>query len=127
MAYKINGIDESTGKITYSAKVLLNTILIAAKEIQGVAGLCNIRVDGAYKKNVESMKGIRMELKGLDVYVDVYINVYANINVPTVAFKVQENIKRNIESTTPFIIKRVDVHVMGVVFDTEEASKMIEV
>ncbi len=127
MAYKVNGIDESTGKITYSSKVLLNTVLIAAKEIQGVAGLCNVRVDGIHKKNVETMKGLRMEIKGLDIFVDVYINVYANINVPTIAFKVQENIKRNIESTTSFVIKRVDVHVMGVVFDTEEASKTIEV
>ena len=121
MAFKMDHTNEETGKITYSKKVLLNTIGIAAKEISGVADLAD--TPGSDFRRLFSsnyMRGIKMELDKNSIDVDVFIKVYENVHVPTIAYKVQENIKKNIESTTGYTIRRVDVHVTGVVFSPEE-------
>ena len=56
------------------------------------------------------------------IIVDVYINVYPNYNVPEITYKIQQNIKNSIGTMVNLSIERINVHVVGVVFESEESQ-----
>ncbi len=93
----------SQGYIKYGNKELLSIIKLAAREIAGVAGLAG--------------KGARTFVSGNTVSVDVYLNITAKVSCTDVAFRVQENIKRSVETMTSYKTGIVNVNIMGVVFD----------
>ena len=97
-----------TGNISYGRNVVRNIILLAAKEIAGVS-----RLHG---------KGIRIEVYGKNINVDVYIVMEYGYSVPDVAYRVQENIKRGIETMTEYKIDTVNINVLGVRFPNEEVE-----
>ena len=66
-----------------------------------------------------------MEYDKNRVFIDVFLNVYFGYSVNDVAFKVQENIKRSVESMTEYKVDSVNVHVVGVVFDSEQEAAVI--
>jgi len=103
MSYKVT--DLKSGDTVYGRKVINSIIALAAKEISGVAGLVG--------------KGFRTEFSGIRVDVDVYVNVCDGVNCPEVAFRVQENIKRNVESMTAFKVGAINVNILGVMFKGE--------
>jgi uncharacterized alkaline shock family protein YloU len=78
-------------------------VSLAAQEIKGVVGLQG--------------KGIRTETIGSTINVDVFINVSFGVKCSDVAFRVQENIKRSVETMTSFKVGVVNVNIMGVAFD----------
>lgn len=92
-----------TGKVNYGHRVVVSIISLAAKEIRGVAGLQG--------------KGIRTESVGDEINVDVYIDVLIGFSCAEVAYRVQENIKRSVESMTSLRTGTINVNVLGVVFD----------
>jgi len=89
-----------TGGVTYGRKVVNSIISLAAQEINGVAGLQG--------------RGCRTEVAGGNINVDVFVDVFAGENCPDVAFRVQENIKRNIETMTAFKVDVINVNILGV-------------
>ena len=114
----------SSGKITCNRNILLSIINLATKEISGVAGLSN-RFKNPFtrmftKKDFDGVK-LKFNPNGLLV-IDVYINVYNNCNVPDIAYRVQENIKNNIASMVEMKTAKVNVHIVDVVFQKDEAS-----
>lgn len=106
MPYKTS--DKKSGDTVYGRKVINSIILLAAKEIAGVASLYG--------------RGFRTEFNGLTVDVDVYINVVSDISCSDVAHRVQENIKRNVESMSAFKVGIVNVNILGVVFNEEKVG-----
>jgi uncharacterized alkaline shock family protein YloU len=95
----------STGRVTYGNKVLFSIISLAVEEITGVAGLFG--------------KGIRVDVNNRVVSVDVYITVTAKVSCTDVAFRVQENVKRSVESMTEYKTDIVNVNIMGLTFDED--------
>ncbi len=111
--------------VSYRKSVVHSIITLAAKEISGVASL-NAGV--SFVKRAFSrkfFKGIRLEYDKNRVFIDVFLNVYFGYSVNDVAFKVQENIKRSVESMTEYKVDSVNVHVVGVVFDSEQEAAVI--
>ena len=94
---------DMTGKVNYGQKVVVSIISFATLEIRGVAGLVG--------------KKIRTEKLGELLNIDVYINVLIKFSCADVAYRVQENIKRNVESMTHYKVGKVNVNVLGVSFD----------
>ena len=92
--------------LTYGRNVVRNIIALAAKEISGVYSLHG--------------KGINMDLAGSRINVDVFITIEHGFSVPDVAFRVQENLKRSVETMTEYHIDTVNVNVLGVHFPNEE-------
>lgn len=88
------------GNITYSNEVVKSIIKLAALEIQGVAGLC--------------AREVACEVNDDSLTVDVFMNVSSGVSCSDVAYRVQENIKRNVESTTDYKVEAINVTVMGV-------------
>lgn len=95
---------------------------IAAMEVEGVAGMSGgfaaevgERVTG--KKNLA--KGVKVQVGEKEVAVDLYIVVEYGVRIPEVAQKVQENVKRAVESMTGLDAIEINIHVQGVSFHTD--------
>ena len=101
-----------TGTLLYGRNVVRDIIALAAKEINGVACLQG--------------KGIRAELFGKNINVDVYLVIEFGYSVPDVAYRVQENIKRSVETMTEYKIDNVNINILGVQFpgDKEETDNV---
>lgn len=92
--------DSTTGKVHYGHKVLVSVISLATMEIHGVA-----RLQG---------KRVRMDVVGDRINVDVYIEIMLGFCCADVAYRVQENIKRNIESITAYRSGTINVNILSV-------------
>ena len=66
------------------------------------------------------LDGVRISYQNNKTIVDVYINVYFGYNVSEIAYRVQENIKNSIASMIEMNIDKINVHVLGVDFNSEE-------
>ncbi len=89
-----------TGNVTYGRNVLSSIITLAIQEITGVSSI--------------SGKGVKINVIGKTVGLDVYINVNFGVSCSDVAFRVQENVKRSVESMTEYKVGDVNVHVVGI-------------
>lgn len=91
---------------------------LAATEVPGVAGMSAGLVGGIAemlgKKNLA--KGVKVEVGEREAAVDLYIIVEYGIRIPDVALRVQENVKRAIESMTGLDVVEVNIHIQGVGF-----------
>jgi uncharacterized alkaline shock family protein YloU len=95
---------------------------IAAMEVEGVAGMAggfaaemSERMLG--KKNLS--KGVKVQVGEKEVAVDLYIVVEFGVRIPDIAAKVQENVKRAVESMTGLDCVEVNIHVQGVSFKSD--------
>lgn len=92
---------------------------IAAMEVDGVAGMSGgfaaevgERMTG--KKNLS--KGVKVQVGEKEVGIDLYIVVDFGVRIPEVAAKVQESVKRAVESMTGLDCVEINIHVQGVSF-----------
>lgn len=65
-------------------------------------------------------KGIHISEDKEGLIIDVFVNVRYNTKIPAVAWDIQENVKDEVEEMTQMNVYRVNIHVQGVGFDTEE-------
>lgn len=102
---------------------------LAATEVAGVAGMSAGLVGGIAemlgKKNLA--KGVKVEVGEREAAVDLYIIVEFGVRIPDVALKVQENVKRAIESMTGLDVVEVNIHIQGVGFSQEGKDEDIRV
>ena len=94
---------------------------MAATEVPGVAGMSAGLVGGIAemlgKKNLA--KGVKVEVGEREAAVDLYIIVEYGVRIPDIALRVQESVKRGIESMTGLDVVEVNVHVQGVGFSQD--------
>lgn len=125
MAIIKNEMQEDQNIVSYKQNVVHSIIGLATKEISGIAslnsGVCFLK--RLFSKRF--FKGIKIEYDKTRVFIDVFVNVYFGYSVNDVAYKVQENIKRSVESMTDYKVDSVNVHVVGVVFDSEQEAAVI--
>ncbi|MBR2614052.1 MAG: Asp23/Gls24 family envelope stress response protein [Clostridia bacterium] len=107
------------GKIVYGEGIIDNIVILAVAEVEGVD--IYLPYEGKSKSAIKSVK-IRHEKEG--IYVDVDVVVDSSYIVPEVAFRVQENIKHNVEAMTEFHIAEVNVVVKGVIFNEEKKEEV---
>ena len=108
---------DNEGRISYNRNILTSIVALAAQEIEGVANVYN-------KKGKNKNKaGVKIDYSRDGVFVDVFIKMFSGYNVPDVAFKIQENVKRGVESMTDYKVKNVNVTVLGVAFSEADVEK----
>lgn len=98
------------GKVSYNTGIISGIVALAVTEVEGVA-----LVPG--KK-----KGIRLYFEKDGVFADVSVVVNYGYNIPELAFRIQQAIKHNVESMTKYRVAKVDVHIQGVDFVSEEGN-----
>ena len=92
------------GKITYNSGIVSGIVELAINEVEGVTLLNN--------KN----KGVKLNFEKHGIVADISVKVDSNSNVSTLAYKIQQSIKHNVESMTNYKVAKVDVHVQDVNF-----------
>ncbi len=115
----------SGGNIRIANEVVGIIAGLAATEVDGVAGMSGGVVDGLAellkKKNLA--KGVKVEVGERQAAIDLYVILEYGAKVPEVAYKIQENVKRAIESMTGLEVVEVNVHIQGVEFKSEETPE----
>lgn len=98
---------------------------LAATEIAGIAGMSAGLVGGIAemlgKKNLA--KGVKVEVGEKEAAIDLFVIVEYGSRIPDVALRVQENVKRAIETMTGLRVVEVNIHVQGVGFQSEAKQK----
>lgn len=111
------------GKVSYERSVVTQIIELACKEIAGVAsfavGMKNA-VRGVVSKKFK--KGIYLNFTEDGIETTVYLNALFGHSVSDVAYRVQENIKKSVESMTEYKMKKINVIIVGVSFQVEETA-----
>lgn len=114
---------EKGGKVSYQRSVVMQIIDLACKEIAGVASFA-IGVKSAIRGAVSRRfkKGIYLNFTEDGIETTVYLNALFGHSVSDVAYRVQENIKKSVESMTEYKMKKINVIIVGVSFQAEESA-----
>jgi uncharacterized alkaline shock family protein YloU len=97
------------GKITYNSGIVSGIVALAISEVDGVSLLNS--------KN----KGIKLFFEKEGIVADINVKVDYGYNVPSLAFRIQQSIKHNVESMTKYKVSKVDVHIQDVNFPENSA------
>ena len=121
--------NNDVGSIRIADEVVGIIAGMAATEVAGVAGMSAGLVGGIAemlgKKNLA--KGVKVEVGEREAAVDIYIIVEYGVRIPDIALRVQESVKRGIESMTGLDVVEVNVHIQGVGFNQESKAEDIRV
>ena len=111
--YNPNG---QKGKITYNSDIVSGIIVLSLKETEGI--------ELVPSKN----KGIKVCFEKEGVFVDISVIAYYGYKVPELAFRIQQTIKKMVESMTKYRIAKVDVHITSVIFPSpkNETESVVE-
>lgn len=110
------------GSVKIASDVVATIAAMAASEVGGVAGMSGgFTEDIAEKLGVKSVnKGIKVQVGETESALDIYILVEFGTKIPDVASKVQQNVKKAVETMTGLNVVEVNVHVQGVVMPKEQ-------
>jgi uncharacterized alkaline shock family protein YloU len=104
------------GMIKIHKNVIASIASLAAVEIEGVK-----RVGGDFKSGLLEMFGkktllaVKVEFeKNDEVKLEVPVVIKYGFNIPDVANKVQENIRKALEKMTDLSVKDIDIKVQGI-------------
>lgn len=108
-------------ELSVNTEVIEKMAEIAAKEVDGVAGLSKKAIDlKGIVKSKNAFKGVKVENINGALEISVFLCVKQNARVKEVAEKVQSNIKEKIQSMTGNAVTQVNVNVADIEFDGEE-------
>ena len=65
-------------------------------------------------------KGVKVNQTEDGVQIDVHITVKYHTKIPAVAWEIQENVKKEVQSMTDLMVKAVNIHVEGVEIPSED-------
>lgn len=104
------------GTIRIHKNVIASIANLAACEIEGVG-----RIGGNFKSGVleligkKGLSAINVEIgKNEEVKIDVPVIIKYGFNIPSVASKIQENVRNSLEQMSNLSIKEINVSVQGI-------------
>lgn len=110
----------NTNSLKISEDVIAKIVEVSVNDIKEVKGLTKARADIAslfVKSDCQS--DISVNVNGDAVEIALGINVDSNCKVKSIAEKVQQKIKDEIQNMTGIIVTKVNVNVDGIVYDKE--------
>lgn len=119
---------DGLGKIEIAPEVIEVIAGIAASEVEGVSQMRGNFASGVVerlgKKN--HGKGVKVELEEDGILIDVYCIMQFGVSIPTVAQKIQDNIRQALLNMTALEAEEVNVHIVGVQFENQRIEPEIE-
>ncbi|MBG9448706.1 hypothetical protein ABE67_05110 [Cytobacillus firmus] len=110
------------GKVEIAPEVIEVIAGIAASEVEGVAQMRGNFATGVVerlgKKN--HGKGVKVELTEEGIKVDVYCLMKFGISIPSVAQKIQDNIRQALLNMTALDAQEVNIHIVGIMFENQK-------
>jgi uncharacterized alkaline shock family protein YloU len=113
-------IDEY-GKVTFADDVVATIAGLAALEVKGVSSMSAGIVEKFGKKN--PTRGVKVEVGEKEAAVDLYMIVDYGVQIPEVAWNVQENVKKSIETMTGLSVVEVNIYIQGIEFHKENSDQ----
>ena len=112
-------VQEGNGQVKIADEVVATIAGVAAMEVTGVAGMSGGIVGGITEMlgRRSLQKGVRVTVTGQVAVIDTYLVVYYGVRIPDVAQKVQEVVKKAVDSMTGLIVSEVNIHIQGVTAD----------
>ncbi|MFS0672773.1 Asp23/Gls24 family envelope stress response protein [Ornithinibacillus sp. 179-J 7C1 HS] len=116
------------GKVEIAPEVIEVIAGIAATEVNGLANMRGNFATGVVEKfgKKSHSKGVKVELTENGILVDVYVVLEFGVSIPDVAQKVQANIRQTLKTMTSLDIAEVNVHVVGLQMEKENAEEASE-
>lgn len=110
-------MDSNVKKDTYIS-IITSTVSVAASRVSGVASISSEAGSIMNRLNLSnSNKSIEVEINQNNlVTITISINAYYGYKIPTLTCELQELIKAEVEKTTFYKVKAVNVNIVGVVF-----------
>ena len=114
-------MEDNKTELSVNTEVLEKMAEIAAKEVEGVAGLSKKAIDlKGIVKTKNAFKGVKVESINGAIEISVYICLKQNAKARDVAEKVQSNIKDKIQTMTGNAVTQVNVNVADIEIAQEE-------
>jgi uncharacterized alkaline shock family protein YloU len=119
---ELEDLKSELGTVEISPEVIEVIAGIAASEVEGVATMRGNFAAGVAEKlgRKNHGKGVKVELDEDGITVDVSVVISYGVQVPEVAKLIQYNIKQALQTMTAIELQAVNVHVVGVQFETTE-------
>ena len=119
-----NNINEY-GAVKIADDVVAIIAEIAAKEVKGIVGMsCGIADSITEMLGKKSpSKGVKVEVGEEETAIDLYVIVEYGVRIPDVAWQVQENVKKAVETMTGLKVVEVNIHIQGVNLEKESKQE----
>ncbi|MDQ0269393.1 Asp23/Gls24 family envelope stress response protein [Cytobacillus purgationiresistens] len=119
---EMNQEETGLGKVEIAPEVIEVIAGIASSEVDGVAQMRGNFATGVVEKlgKKNHGKGVKVELTDEGIKVDVYCLMKFGISIPTVAQKIQDNIRQTLLNMTALDTKEINIHVVGVLFENQK-------
>ena len=112
----VNTNIDNEGNVCISNEVVATIASIAAKSVDGVAGMFGSLTGGFAellgKKNPS--KGVKVTITEKQVKIDMFVVVEYGVKIPEVAWEIQEKTKNEVEAMTGLDVVAVNVNIEGV-------------
>lgn len=126
--------------LTHEKSSVSGEIVIAPEVIEVIIGIAASKVDGVYgmrgnlATNMNEWLGRSVHRKGISLHndedglkVDIFCYLNYGVVVPKVALEIQEKVKQQVLFMTDITLKEVNIHIMGMVPEKTESSKLDEI
>ncbi|MEG1609529.1 MAG: Asp23/Gls24 family envelope stress response protein [Clostridia bacterium] len=95
--------------------VITSVVANCASKIKGVASVSNDIASTEFNNARDGKNNaVIVNLYNGLVVIDLYINVYYGFVIPKIVCELQEEIKKEVEKTTAYKIKNINVNIVGV-------------
>jgi len=123
----VNTNIDNEGNVCISNEVVATIASIAAKSVDGVAGMFGSLTGGFAellgKKNPS--KGVKVTITEKQVKIDMFVVVEYGVKIPEVAWEIQEKTKNEVEAMTGLDVVAVNVNIEGVNTSKKEEDTAI--
>lgn len=117
-------MQDNRTELSVSTEVLEKMAELAAKEVDGVAGVSKRTMDlKGIMKTKNAFKGIKVENINGVIEISAYICIKQNAKAKEVAEKVQQNIKDKIQTMTGNAVTRVNVSIADIEIENNEEKE----
>lgn len=121
--------DNNMGIVKISDEVVSVIAGIAAGEIKGIVGI-SAGVTGGITQILtgkkSNTKGVKVNVEDESAAIDITVNVEYGIKIPEVAFQVQENVKKAVETMTGLTVSAVNIYIQNIVLPKENVVPEID-
>lgn len=119
-----NNINEY-GAVKIADDVVAIIAEIAAKEVKGIVGMSGGIADSITEMlgKKSPSKGVKVEVGDEETAIDLYVIVEYGVRIPDVAWQVQENVKKAVETMTGLKVVEVNIHIQGVNLEKESKQE----
>lgn len=104
------------GNIKISDEVIATIATIAVSDVDGVHSLSgSFAGEIAEKLGKRAMtKGVKSSIEGDEITLDLNVVLKYGVRIPEIAWNIQENVKKSVESMTGMNVTKVNVRVVGI-------------